>query len=110
MVTRYKVVVAKSAKEDVKAMKRYILKNFRYRELAENFSKKTKCILSKLDTFPDGHQPTKFSYRGYKIYIKPRDTYLVFYTVNGNTVTILRVMQDGMNWQFVLKRWIAQNK
>lgn len=69
-----------------------------------------KRILSKLETFPDGHQPTEFTSRGYTIYVKPRDTYLVFYTVINNTVTILRVMQDGMNWQFIIKRWISQNE
>ena len=91
-------------------MKRHILKIFCYRELAENFSKKIKRMLKTLDTFPEGHKPTEFSYRGYIIYLKPRDTYLVFYTVDKNTVTILRVMQDGMNWQFIIKRWITQNK
>lgn len=110
MAKRYKVVIALSGKEDVKAMKKYILQQFKYRELAENFSKKMKKILKGLDTFPEGHQPTEFFYRGYTIYLKPRNTYLVFYTVDepSQTVTVLRVMQDGMNWQYIIKRWLRE--
>lgn len=26
------------------------------------------------------------------------------------TVTVLRVMQDGMDWQFILKRWLKENE
>lgn len=112
MVVRYKIVIADSAKKDIIQMKKYILKHFYYRELAEDFSKKIKSILGKLDTFPRGHQPTDFIYRGYTIYIVPRNTYLIFYTVSevATTVTILRVLKDSMDWQQVIKRWLTQNE
>lgn len=53
---------------------------------------------------------TGFTYRGYEIYLKPRSTYLIFYTVDEEkkTVTVLRVMQDGMNWKPITKRWLKQ--
>lgn len=37
-------------------------------------------------------------------------TYLLFYIVDDelSVVTILRVLQDGMNWQYILKRWINE--
>lgn len=39
---KYKVVIAQSGKLDVKEKKKYILQQFKYREYAENFSKKIK--------------------------------------------------------------------
>ena len=42
--------------------------------------------------------------------MKPYRTYLFFYVVDKEkmTVTILRVMQDGMDGQFILKRWLKE--
>ncbi|XBX09570.1 hypothetical protein QMP26_16925 [Enterocloster clostridioformis] len=58
MKKHYRVQIAQSGKQDIKVIKRYILQQFKYRELAENFSKKIKRALKSLDTFPDGHQHT----------------------------------------------------
>lgn len=35
---------------------------------------------------------------------------LLFYIVDDklSVVTILRVLKDGMNWQYILKRWIRE--
>lgn len=92
-------------------MKTYILRQFKYREQAENFSRKIKRSLKGLDIFPEGHQQTGFVYRGYQICMKPHDTYLIFYVVDEpkQIVTVLRVMQDGMNWQYIIGRWIREN-
>lgn len=34
----------------------------------------------------------------------------MFYIVDDrlSVVTILRVLQDGMNWQYILKRWVQE--
>ena len=105
MFKKYKVQIASSGKHDIALMKKYILQKFKYREIAENFSKKMKKILSSLDTFPSGHSSTEFSYKGYIIYLKPRNTYLVFYIIDENTltVTILPVLQDwnGLETEFL---------
>ena len=108
MIKKYKVHIAASGKSDIAAMKKYILLHFKYRELAENFSKKLKTILSSLDTFPAGHNSTEFSYKGHKIYLKPRNSYLIFYIINENThtVTILRVLKDGMDWKPIIVNWL----
>lgn len=81
--------------------------HFKYRELGENYKESR----SGLDTFPQDHGKAGFVYRGYEIYLKPADTYLRFFVIDEQKkkVTILRVMQDGMNWQFILQRWIQQN-
>lgn len=47
----------------------------------------------------------------YDIYMKPCESYLLFYTVDEavKTVTVLRVMQDGMDWQYIINRWLREN-
>ena len=91
--------------------KKYILQQFKYREYAENFSKKIKKAVLALDTLPTGYNTTGFRYRGYDIYMKPCESYLLFYTVDEavKTVTVLRVMQDGMDWQYIINRWLREN-
>ena len=108
----YQVVVAQSGKQDIKDMKKYIIETLKYRELGENFSKKIKKAAKSLDTFPVGYESTGFIYRGYEIYVKPSDTYLLFYTVDHErrVVTVLRVMKDGMNWKFILKQWLTNSR
>lgn len=96
---------------DVKQKKKYILVHFRYREYAENFSRKIKKAVKQLNTFPTGRQMTGFQYRGYDIYIEPCENHLLFYTVDEDTeiVTVLRILQDGMDWQYTIRRWIKEN-
>ena len=45
------------------------------------------------------HNTIGFCYRGYDIHLKSYLTYLFFYIVDEDnaTVTVLRVLQDGMN-------------
>lgn len=91
-------------------MKRYILENFKYRELGENFTQKIKAAVEGLKVLPTGHNTTGIHYRGYDIYLKSYHTYLLFYIIDDEAaiVTILRVLKDGMNWQYILKRWIHE--
>lgn len=39
---KYRVLITEIGKEDVEEKKRYILRNFKYREYADNFSKEIK--------------------------------------------------------------------
>lgn len=107
---RYKVLITKSAKLDIKDKKKYILDRFKYRKLGDDFSKKIRKIAGTLEVLPEAYQQTGFQYRGYEIYLKSSNTYLLFYVVdnNRNVVTILRVLQDGMNWQFIIKNWLKK--
>lgn len=111
MSRQYKVVIAQSGKTDVKNKKHYIIQNFKYREYAENFSAKIKKAAEELAYFPTSHQKTGFQYRGYHLYIKPQDNHLLFYTVDENkgVVTVLRVLQDGMDWEYIIQQWIQLN-
>lgn len=108
MNKRYKVVIAQSGKIDVKNKKRYIIQNFKYREYAENFSLKIKKATEELAILPTSHKVTGFQYRGYEIYMKPQSNHLLFYTIDESrdVVTVLRVLQDGMDWEYIIKQWI----
>lgn len=105
---KYKIEYTFSSRDDMRKMKKYILDTFKYRELGENFTKKMKEATEGLKTLPTGFDTVGFQYRGYDIHMKPYRTYLFFYVVDNEkkTVTVLRVMQDGMDWQFILKRWL----
>lgn len=108
---KYKVMIAQSGKRDVAQKKKYIIDNFKYREYAENYSKKIKKAAKELSIFPTGYDTIGFQYRGYDIYMKPKSNHLLFYTVDEltQTVTVLRILQDGMDWQYIIKRWIREN-
>jgi len=97
--TQFKIRYAYSARDDIADIKKYILIHFKYRQLADNFKKKMQKAEKGLITFPDGYEPSGFNYRGYTIFMKPENTYLLFYIVDKpcRTVYILRVLQDGIN-------------
>ncbi len=111
MAKRYKVVIAQSGKMDVLNKKRYIIENFKYRDYAQNFSVKIKKAVQELNTLPTGYGATGFQYRGYDIYMKSNSNHLLFYTVDEEkmVVTVLRVLQDGMDWEYIIRRWIESN-
>lgn len=106
----YRIEYTYSSRDDIRGIKKYILDNFKYRELGENFTKKIKTAVDGLRILPAGYNTAGIRYRGYNIYLKPYRTYLLFYIVDEESavVTILRVLQDGMNWQYILKRWVHE--
>lgn len=111
MIKKYKVVIAQSGKMDIINKKRYIIEKFKYREYAQNFSAKVKKAVKELDTLPTGYDTTGFQYRGYDIYMKPNNNHLLFYTIDEEkmVVTVLRVLQDGMDWEYIIQRWLHGN-
>ncbi len=108
----YKIKYAYSSRDDIKEIKQYILRTFKYRELGENFTRKVKEAARSLKTMPAGYETTGIFYRGYDVYIKPYRTYLFFYVVDEDekAVTILRGLQDGRNWRYIINRWIKENR
>lgn len=112
MIKVYQIRYTHSARDDMRSIKRYILQKFHYRELGENFTRKMKKAAKELTRLPERYVNTGFSYRGYEIHMKTSQSYLLFFVVNSQkaTVTVLRVMQDGMNWKYVLKRWLQENQ
>ena len=60
---KYKIFLSKDALQDIKDNKSYILKNFKYREYGENFSKKIKKAIKELDPFAEGYEKTPYALR-----------------------------------------------
>ncbi len=106
----FKIVYTFSSKDDIRKMRKYILDTFQYRELGENFIKKMKEATEEIRAFPLSFNAVPFQYRGYAIRLKSYRTYLFFYAVDIEkmTVTVLRVMQDGMDWRFILNQWLKK--
>ena len=106
----YRIIYTKSSRNDVKAIKKYIVETFKYKELGQNFTKKVKAAIKELKKLPTSNTSIGFQYRGYDIYLKIYRTYLFFYVFDKTKkeVTLLRVLQDGMNWQFIIKEWLNQ--
>lgn len=102
---KYRVLLSKDALEDIKVTKKYILTTFQYREYAENFSRKIKKAIKELSIFPTG-----YVIEGLEIYFKPYSTYLIFFVVENNIVTVIRVLKDRMYWQSIIKKMQKINR
>lgn len=63
---KYKIVLSKDALRDIKDTKTYILKTFKYREYAENFSKKIKVAIKALSPFAEGYEKQDLSLKVWK--------------------------------------------
>lgn len=111
MGKHYRVVITQKAKLDIKNKKQYIIEKFKYRSYAENYANNIKEAIRELDSFPAGYRDTGFNYKGYDIFIKPQSNNLIFYTINeeDKVVTVLRVLQDGMDWENIIQKWIEYN-
>ncbi len=101
---RYNVFLTSDARDDIKNIKLYIIKTFRYQEYANNFSRKIRAAVNSLDIAATGHRKTGFVYESHVIYYKSSDTYLIFYFITDNSVIVIRVLKDRMYWQSTLSR------
>jgi len=108
---QYDVQFTISALQDQINFKKYILRNFRYKEYGESFDKKMKSAVKIIKNTNSALCPCEFTYRGYKIYVLEHKTYLFLYIVDeySKTIQILRVFQNGMDWKRIIQRWIQQN-
>ncbi len=108
--SKYKIFLSKDALADIRETKKYILTTFKYREYAENFSRKIKKAIKELNVFPTGYESTGYVIEGLEIYFKPYSTYLIFFVVDENTVTVIRVLKDRMYWQSIIKKMRKINR
>ena len=108
--SKYKILLSKDALADIRETKKYILTTFKYREYAENFSRKIKKAIKELNVFPTGYESTGYIIEGLEIYYKPYSTYLIFFVVEENRVTVIRVLKDRMYWQSIIKKMRKLNR
>lgn len=100
-----------SSRDDIRAKKEYILREFKYKGLGIRFSEKIKKAVNQLKIFPNGYDTTGFKYRGYDIHLLPSQSYLLFLVIDEQRceVTILRVLQDGQDWEYIIEQWLEKN-
>ena len=108
----YKVEYSLTSRDDMKRMRHYIIKTFKYLEYGKNFTKKMKEAKQRLLEAPFGYHSTELVYRGYDIRLLVHKGYLFFYTldVKNKTINVIRVLQDGMDWMRIIKRWIKEQE
>lgn len=107
---KYKIVISKDALLDIKSTKKYILDTFKYREYAENFSKKIKKAIKERDSFQKDYEAAGYIIQGLSVYFKPYSTYLIFFVVENSTITVIRVLKDRMYWQAIIKKMQKINR
>jgi plasmid stabilization system protein ParE len=101
---QYKIILSKDALQDIRNTKTYILETFKYREYAENYSRKIKAAIKALNPFAEGYEKTGFTIEGLEIYYKPYSSYLIFFVAEDTTVTVIRVLKDRMYWQAIISK------
>ncbi|MBQ9885309.1 MAG: type II toxin-antitoxin system RelE/ParE family toxin [Lachnospiraceae bacterium] len=92
------------ALDDIKSIKKYIIDKFKYKEYADNVLRKIKRVIKSLEYFPLGYNKTGYIVDNLDVFFKPYETYMIFYVVNNNSVIVIRVLKDNMDWQSILKK------
>lgn len=109
MLKNYTIRFVPSARNDLVQMKQYILNEFKYLQYGVNFDKKIKEASTIIKNSPTSFKSTEFTYKGLEIYMRCIKSYLFFYVVDDKKISVLRVLKDGMNWEYIMKLWIRQN-
>lgn len=101
---KYMVLISKNALLDINENHHYILTTFKYHVYADNFSNKIKKALKSLEYFPTAYEKTGYTINNLDIYIKPYQSYLIFFAIEDTTVTIIRILKDRRQWKSIIKR------
>ena len=109
MLKNHTIRFVPSARDDLERMKKYILSEFKYSQYGVNFDNKIKAASNLIKNSPTSYQSTEFRYKGHDIYMRCVKSYLFFYVVDDNKISVLRVLKDGMNWEYIMKMWIVKN-
>ena len=104
MRQQYDIIISRYALEDIKSIKGYILKQFKYCEYAEKFSKKIKESIRKIKMFPKAYEKTEYKVEGLDVYVKHCDTYLIFFVVDEKNIIIIRVLNGRMYWKSIIEQ------
>ena len=75
-----------------------------YTGIIINFSKKIKQSIQKIKIFPKAYEKTGYQIEGLDVFVKPCDTYLIFFVVDDAKIIVLRVLKDRMYWKSVIER------
>lgn len=102
----YKVLVTDEAVDDIFSLVRYVQMELCNPDAAERLYHNLRREVKNLGDFPLKFSDSGIRYRGYTIHKKVYGSYLVFYIISKDTETVfvLRVLKDLMDWQKILDR------
>lgn len=63
-----------------------------------------KVAIKTIEPFTLGYAKTGYRIDGLEVYYKPHSTYLIFFIVENDIVTVIRVLKDRMYWQAIINR------
>ncbi len=103
---KYRVLITDEATNDIFNLVRYIYVDLVNPDAANSLYTNLKREVSNIGDFPSKFVASGIKYRGYIIHKKIYHSYLLFYIVSEEkqTVYVLRVMKDIMNWRSILRK------
>ena len=101
----YKVLVTDEAIDDIFNSVKYIHIELGNPDAAEKLYSNLNREVNNTGLFPLKFSDSGIKYRGYIIHKKVFESYLLFYIMDNEkqTVYILRILKDRMNWQRILQ-------
>ena len=101
----YDVMVSDEAMEDVWKLVVYVHTDLHNPAASKKLYVNLKRVINNMAVLPRKNTASGLYYRGYIIYKKVYQSYVIFYIVDDiqKIVFVLRVLKDIMNWKRIMK-------
>lgn len=105
----YRVLITDEATDDVFNLVKYIQVDLCNPDAANKLYTNLKREVNNMGDFPLKFADSGIKYRGYIIHKKIYQSYLLFYIISdeNQTVYVLRILKDIMNWRNILQKQIS---
>lgn len=105
----YRVLITDEATDDVFNMVKYIQVDLCNPDAANKLYTNLNRKVNNMGDFPLKFADSGIKYRGYIIHKKIYQSYLLFYIISdeNQTVYVLRILKDIMNWRNILQKKIS---
>lgn len=105
----YRVLITDEATDDVFNLVKYIQVDLCNPDAANKLYTNLNREVNNMGDFPLKFADSGIKYRGYTIHKKIYQSYLLFYIISdeNQTVYVLRILKDIMNWRNILQKKIS---
>ena len=105
----YRVLITDEATDDVFNLVKYIQVDLCNPDAANKLYTNLNREVNNMGDFPLKFADSGIKYRGYIIHKKIYQSYLLFYIISdeNQTVYVLRILKDFMNWRNILQKKIS---
>ena len=105
----YRVLITDEATDDVFNLVKYIQVDLCNPDAANKLYTNLNREVNNMGDFPLKFADSGIKYRGYTIHKKICQSYLLFYIISdeNQTVYVLRILKDIMNWRNILQKKIS---